>query len=202
VVNTPEPLFSDPETQKFDTSPPAPPRDNRAKKFAAIAIVAGTVVLSVALLAGRSNGPETEPAASEQAGEPPAWSTTSTFVPGDTAGGRNGTESTLSGSLTPLEVEKFVRDMYTLLPRGTENAWEMLGNQYADRTGKSEYLQFWSTIKSLEIVSITPRTSSSVIARLTYVTYDGSVDTEDRWVEVRTEEGRPTAFDSGRIGSV
>ena len=54
---------------------------------------------------------------------------------------------------------------------------------------------------SVTLLSVSPRDSASVVARLRYVRRDGAVDTEDRWLSVVPKDGGLLIYDSERIGA-
>lgn len=96
--------------------------------------------------------------------------------------------------------EQVVRNLYGLLPGSTEQAWAMFDQRYANKTGKASFEQFWSTIRSVEVLSVTPRDASTVVARLRYVTKGGRVDTENRSLTLVDVQGRLLVDDSVRLG--
>lgn len=93
-----------------------------------------------------------------------------------------------------------VGGFYAELPGNPMAAWNDLDARYQQRNGLDGYLGFWSTIASVELLSVTPRDPASVVARLRYVLRDGGVDTEDRWLSVIARDGRLLIHDSERIG--
>ena len=66
--------------------------------------------------------------------------------------------------------------------------------------GLQDFLGFWSTVRSVTVLAVTPRDDHSVTVRLRYVMNDGRVDTEDRWLSVVPADGRLRVYDSERIG--
>jgi serine/threonine-protein kinase len=95
----------------------------------------------------------------------------------------------------------FVAGYYGQLPVHAEDAWAKLDSHYQQQTGLSDYLKFWSTVRSLVLLSVTPRDSTSVVARLQYVDLNGQSSTEDRWLRVVVADGTMLIADSQRIGS-
>ena len=85
-------------------------------------------------------------------------------------------------ALTFESMKDFVNGYYGRLPAGTKDGWADLGPAYQDKTGLQAYLDFWSTVQSVRLVSVTPRDATSVLARLTYDWKDGHSTTEDRWL--------------------
>jgi serine/threonine-protein kinase len=96
--------------------------------------------------------------------------------------------------------EQAVRELYGFLPGSTEQAWAMFAERYKAKTGKANFEQFWSTIRSVEVLSVTPRDASTVVARLRYVTTGGRVDTENRSLTMVDVQGRLLVDDSVRLG--
>ncbi|GGF99549.1 hypothetical protein GCM10007304_11750 [Rhodococcoides trifolii] len=96
--------------------------------------------------------------------------------------------------------EQVVRNLYGFLPGSTEQAWATFDQRYANKTGKANFEQFWSTIRSVEVLSVTPRDASTVVARLRYVTKGGRVDTENRSLTLVDVQGRLLVDDSVRLG--
>lgn len=62
-------------------------------------------------------------------------------------------------------------------------------------------MDFWSTVQSVRVVSITPRDATSVLARLTYDWREGHSTTEDRWLSVAIVNGRLLISDSAVANS-
>jgi len=58
-----------------------------------------------------------------------------------------------------------------------------------------------AAVASVTLLSVSPRDSTSVVARLRYVRRDGGVDTEDRWLSVVPKDGTLLIYDSERIGA-
>ena len=104
---------------------------------------------------------------------------------------------------TPVTFESMrdlVTGFYGELPGNAAGAWDRLDTHYQQRAGQADYLNFWASIESVSLISVTPRDPTSVIARLRYVLRDGGIDTEDRWLSVVESDGRLLIYDSERIG--
>lgn len=101
--------------------------------------------------------------------------------------------STRASSHDPIGIEAGVRR--ARLARGAK-----LDAAYQNRTGLGDYLNFWSGMQSVTLVSVSPRDASSVVVRLRYVRLNGSSDTEDRWLSVVLVNGQMLISDSQRIG--
>ena len=114
-----------------------------------------------------------------------------------------GTPTSSTPPATPVTFES-MRDLVTgfdsELPANAAGAWDRLDRHYQQRAGQADYLNFWGSIESVSLISVTPRDPSSVVARLRYVLRDGGIDTEDRWLSVVASDGRLLIYDSERIG--
>jgi serine/threonine protein kinase len=100
---------------------------------------------------------------------------------GDT---RTPTLTSVAPSITFDGMRNFVEGYYADLPGQPQDAWAKLDTHYQNQTGLRDYLDFWATIQSVRVLSVTPRDATSVVARLTYVRRDGQSSTEDRWFEI------------------
>jgi serine/threonine protein kinase len=94
------------------------------------------------------------------------------------------TPTSVAPSITFDGMRDFVEGYYADLPAQPEKAWAKLDAHYQNQTGLREYLNFWATIQSVTVISVSPRDAASVVARLTYVRRDGKSNTEDRWFEM------------------
>lgn len=110
------------------------------------------------------------------------------------------TSTVAAPSITFDAMRDLVSRFYAQLPGNARGAWNQLDYHYQQRNGIDDYLGFWSTIESVEVLSITPRDANSVVARLRYVLRDGRIDTENRWLSVVSAGGRLLIYDSERIG--
>jgi hypothetical protein len=103
--------------------------------------------------------------------------------------------------MTFENMRDFVTRYYADLPGQPAAAWAKLDSHCQQQTGQRDFLDFWATIESVELVSITPRDATTVTARLTYVRRNGQTDTEDRWLRVAVENGVVLLDESERIGT-
>ncbi len=110
------------------------------------------------------------------------------------------TTSSIAPSITYAGMRDFVTGYYGQLPAHATDAWEKLDTAYQNRTGLRDYLDFWSGMQSVALVSVSPRDASSVVVQLRYVRLNGSSDTEDRWVSMVLVNGQMLISDSQRIG--
>jgi serine/threonine protein kinase len=112
------------------------------------------------------------------------------------------TPTTAAPSITFDGMRNFVESYYSDLPTHAEAAWAKLDSHCQNQTGLHEYLDFWATIQSVTVISISPRDSTSVIARLKYIKNNGQSDMEDRWLKIASVNGELLLDESGRIGAV
>lgn len=169
--------------------------------LAALALVAilGALVFAVWPRSEPSAPPTAKPATSTSR----SATTTSATTTSATNTSATTTASTSTAPSTPVTFEAMrdiVTGFYGDLPGDTSGAWDKLDSHYQQRAGRADYLNFWSTIESVSLLSVTPRDATSVVARLRYVLRDGGVDTEDRWLSVVPADGRLLIYDSERIG--
>ena len=92
--------------------------------------------------------------------------------------------TSVAPSITFDGMRDFVEAYYADLPAQPGNAWAKLDSHYQNQTGLRDYLDFWATIHSVSVISVSPRDATSVVARLTYVRRDGQSSTEDRWFDL------------------
>ncbi|MGB6182738.1 MAG: hypothetical protein WBF79_15980 [Rhodococcus sp. (in: high G+C Gram-positive bacteria)] len=101
---------------------------------------------------------------------------------------------------TFAQQETFARNLYGLLPGNTEQAFALFGQRYVAKTGKADFLQFWSTIDSVSVLAVVPSGPSTVVATIRYVTRNGRVDTERRSLTTVAVDGKLRLDDSARLG--
>lgn len=94
-----------------------------------------------------------------------------------------------------------VNSYYKELPDHPDNAWNMIVHDAAGGDSAA-FVDFWSRIESVQLLSVNPRDSNSVTARLHYIRKDGGTDTEDRWITLIQIGNSIKLEKSGRIGSV
>lgn len=104
-------------------------------------------------------------------------------------------------SITFESMRDFVTAYYGLLPGEPQQAWNKLDPEYQRQTGRDDYLGFWSELRSVTVLSVSPRDTSSVVVRLRYTRPDGTSDTENRSVSVTSSNGQLLISDSQRIGA-
>lgn len=89
------------------------------------------------------------------------------------------------GPPTPDRVAQFIAGYYGMLPGNIGGAWAQLAPGYQAQTGGySAYSSFWSTVRSVTVGSITPNGESRAVVSLTYHLTNGTVSSENRWIQV------------------
>ncbi|TXH15444.1 MAG: serine/threonine protein kinase [Mycobacterium sp.] len=96
----------------------------------------------------------------------------------------------------------FVEGYYADLPAQPDAAWAKLDDHCKAQTGYAQFTDFWATIESVTVISISPRDATSVVARLKYVRRDGTSDTEDRWLKMSSVGGTILLNESGIVEAV
>jgi serine/threonine-protein kinase len=96
----------------------------------------------------------------------------------------------------------FVEGYYADLPARPDAAWAKLDDHCKAQTGYTQFTDFWATIESVAVISISPRDTTSVVARLMYVRRDGTSDTEDRWLKMSSVDGTILLNESGMVEAV
>ena len=94
----------------------------------------------------------------------------------------------------------FTMSYYAELPDNVESAWSKLDPHLANRSGHIDYVDFWSAIESVTVLSVTPHDDTSVIAHLQYRRRDGVTESEDRWLSFTSDGSAMHIYDSARVG--
>jgi serine/threonine-protein kinase len=102
-------------------------------------------------------------------------------------------------AITFDDMQAFITGYYGQLPAHPLDAWTKLDVGYQQRTGLSDYLKYWSTVRSVTVVSVAPGDTSSVVAHLQYVGNDGHLLTEDRWFRIVSVGGALLIGDSEKV---
>jgi Protein kinase domain len=118
-----------------------------------------------------------------------------------TEAGTANTPTSTTPSITFDGMRDFVTAYYRDLPDHPNDAWTKLDAHCQNQTGLQQFLDFWATIQSVTLVSVSPRDATSVTARLTYARRDGQSDTEDRWFKMALVNGALLLDESQRVGS-
>jgi serine/threonine-protein kinase len=112
------------------------------------------------------------------------------------------TPTSVAPSITFERMRDFLAGYYGHLPANPEAAWAMVAPNDKDQTSHKNFVDFWATIQSVTVVSISPRDATSVVARLRYVRRSGQTDAEDRWFKMVLVNGTLLLDESQRIGKV
>ena len=96
----------------------------------------------------------------------------------------------------------FVTSYYADLPAHPTYAWAKLDAHCQNQTGQRQFLDFWASIQSVTLVSVSPRDATSVVAQLKYVRRNGTSDSENRWLKMALVNGAMLIDESERTGSV
>lgn len=182
--------FSIGESVQVPSEPAVRPRWPWALAGAALALILAAVLITIW---PRTQGGTGGAVASTSTSRSSSSSSTAT------------SSTTTSPAAQPITFENLrdvVNGFYAELPGNARGAWDKLDPHYQQRAGIDDYLGFWSTIRSVSVLSISPRDSTSVVATLRYVLNDGRIDTENRWLSVIADPngGRLLIYDSERIG--
>ncbi len=80
--------------------------------------------------------------------------------------GNTTTQTSPAPTITFDGMREFVEGYYLDLPAHPEVAWAKLDAHCQNQTGLQNYLDFWATIQSVTVISISPRDDTSVVAQL------------------------------------
>ncbi|WP_280217856.1 serine/threonine-protein kinase [Nocardia neocaledoniensis] len=95
------------------------------------------------------------------------------------------TTTTPAGPPTPERISQFIAGYYGMLPGNIGGAWAQLAPGYQAQTGGfGQYSSFWSTVRSVTVGAITPSGENRAVVSLTYHLTNGSVSSENRWIQV------------------
>ncbi|WP_067536208.1 serine/threonine-protein kinase [Nocardia crassostreae] len=98
----------------------------------------------------------------------------------------------------PASVASFIQGYYGMLPGNVNGAWSMLSPSYQASTGGfNSYSQFWSSISSVSVGSVTQTGDNRAVVNLTYTLKNGQVSSESRWIQVDSSTGRLLITASG-----
>ena len=197
-----------PIDEPVDVGPPrstattASPRWPWAVAVVALALILGALAYTVWSRSHGSDSQARPPVTSSS--RPSTTSPPTTSSPTRTSTSTTPTTTpTTTSAAAPVTFEAMrdlVSGFYGQLPGNAQSAWNQLDTYYQQRNGLQDYLAFWSSIRSVSLLSVSPRDATSVVATLRYVLHDGRVDTENRWLSVVPKDGRLLIYDSERIG--
>ncbi|WP_280345605.1 serine/threonine-protein kinase [Nocardia neocaledoniensis] len=143
-------------------------------KVSTVVIVPDQETITVPVTATPSNPTSTAASATSTSAKP-----TSTPAPTTTA------TTTPAGPPTPERIGQFIGGYYGMLPGNIGGAWAQLAPGYQAQTGGfGQYSAFWSTVRSVTVGSITPSGENRAVVSLTYHLTNGSVTSENRWIQV------------------
>ncbi|WP_433602884.1 serine/threonine-protein kinase [Nocardia sp. CA-135953] len=127
----------------------------------------------------------------------PSTTPTSSAKPSTTAPPTTVT-TTPFGPATPDRISQFVYGYYGILPGNVQGGWSELTPSYQAQTGGfGSYSQFWSTIRSVSVGAVTPNGENRAVVSLTYSLKNGSTSSENRWIQVASDNGRLLIAASG-----
>ncbi|KAA1246649.1 serine/threonine protein kinase [Mycobacterium simiae] len=177
------------------TPPPSPPPQPVPARMAssqwplvvgviAVALIAAGVILDLRTSQPNQSSPPSAASALQPTTSAAVWPTTGATAPPITYGA----------------MRAFITSYYGDLPSHPSQAWTKLDIGYQQRTGWSSYLDFWSTVRSVTVLSVAPRDATSVTAHLRYLGADGHVQTEERWFRIVSVAGTLLIGDSEVVG--
>ncbi|WP_278264515.1 serine/threonine-protein kinase [Nocardia sp. AG03] len=140
------------------------------------------------------------PDAPSTSGAPSATPSTTSGAPTSTTARPPSTTITTTpfGPPTPERVNQFIAGYYGMLPGNIGGAWAQLAPSYQAQTGGyGDYSSFWSTVRSVSVGSITPSGQNKAVVSLTYHLTNGSVSSENRWIQVTGDAGHLQIVGSG-----
>ncbi|MGW4634131.1 serine/threonine-protein kinase [Nocardia sp. NPDC004415] len=141
----------------------------------------------------------TAPGASSTPGASSSAPSTS-GAPGSTSSRPSSTTITTTpfGPPTPERIGQFIAGYYGMLPGNIGGAWAQLAPAYQAQTGGyGDYSSFWSTVRSVSVGSITPSGQNKAVVSLTYHLANGTVTSENRWIQVTGDAGHLQITGSG-----
>ncbi|MGW0634619.1 serine/threonine-protein kinase [Nocardia salmonicida] len=102
------------------------------------------------------------------------------------------------GPPTPDRINQFIAGYYGMLPGNIGGAWAQLAPGYQAQTGGfGQYSSFWSSVRSVTVGSITPSGPNRAVVTLTYQLANGTVTSENRWIQVAGDAGNLQIAGSG-----
>ncbi|MEU5757857.1 serine/threonine-protein kinase [Nocardia sp. NPDC047648] len=108
-----------------------------------------------------------------------------TSGPAPTTTGPTATATTApSGPPTPDRIASFIQGYYGMLPANVSGAWTQLAPGYQSKTGYDSYVNFWGSIRSVSVGSVTQNGANRAVVALTYTLKNGTTTSENRWIEV------------------
>ena len=190
----------DAATPEWDMTPSmqpaaqAPAQQSRLVVIGACVGVVAAIIVGAIIWSGRHDSHGASAASSNSASDAASTETVTTVV---TA--RAPTRA--SQSITFDSMRDFVTSYYSEIPARAQDAFTRLSPGLAQRVGYQDYMDFFNTVASVTVLSVSPRDAQSVIGRLTYVMRDGRTDTEYRWFSFVIADGVMVIDGTERIGA-
>ena len=211
-----------PPTARFARPAPAAPvrtpRNRNRRAVAAGAVLLAAVGAVIAVLALVSSGAPSPRPAPARVGAPAAAPTTR---PGTTAAttippaapattARSSAAPVQSpattappatpGSAGPAAVGTYVRNYYSLVSaHSLSQSWTWLSPAYQQRLGYGYYQQFWNSVRTVDILGVTPASSQATVD-IRYDMTDGTTQTERALLSFVTAGGRRLIDNTQVIG--
>ncbi|CAM4526608.1 hypothetical protein NONI108955_43705 [Nocardia ninae] len=102
------------------------------------------------------------------------------------------------GAPQSANVVQFVQGYYSMLPGNTSGAWAQLTPSYQAQTGGyTEYSRWWGTVSSVSAGKVTQSGDNRAVVSLTYRMKNGETRSENRWIQVVSDNGRMLISGSG-----
>ncbi|MFD3508118.1 serine/threonine-protein kinase [Nocardia sp. NPDC058666] len=136
----------------------------------------------------------------------PSGATTTGNAPTSTSAKPTPTTTATSSTITTTpfgpptadRVNQFIAGYYGMLPGNIGGAWAQLSPAYQAQTGGfGQYSSFWSSVRSVTVGSITPSGPNRAVVTLTYHLTNGTVTSENRWIQVSGDAGNLQIAGSG-----
>ncbi|GGK37753.1 serine/threonine-protein kinase [Nocardia camponoti] len=106
--------------------------------------------------------------------------------------------TTAFGPPTPDRISQFISGYYSMLPGNIGGAWAQLSPAYQSQTGGfNQYSAWWSTVRSVTVGSVTPTGPDRATVTLTYALSNGTVTSENRWIQVTGDSAHLQIAGSG-----
>ncbi|MEU6829553.1 protein kinase [Nocardia beijingensis] len=126
----------------------------------------------------------TTPAPSVTTPPPSGTPQPTTSGPAPTTTGPTATATTTPSAPTSDRIASFIQGYYGMLPGNVSGAWTQLAPGYQAQTGYDSYVNFWGTIRSVRVGSVTQNGANRAVVALTYTLKNGTTTSENRWIEV------------------
>ncbi|MEU1961141.1 protein kinase [Nocardia sp. NPDC019304] len=128
--------------------------------------------------------PTTNPVPNTTTPPPSSTPQPTTSSPAPTTTGPTATATTTPSAPTSDRIASFIQGYYGMLPANVSGAWTQLAPGYQAQTGYDSYVNFWGTIRSVRVGSVTQNGANRAVVALTYTLKNGTTTSENRWIEV------------------